>query len=128
MVAFLVRWAMLAVAVWLAAEIVDGIHLGGWQSTLVVALILGLLNALLRPILFWISLPLTIITFGLFLIVLNAFMLWLTDWIAGHFDDLEFQIDEFWWDAIWGAVIISLVTWVIGWFVKPERVARTVAR
>ena len=128
MVAFLVRWAMLAIAVWLAAEIVDGIHLGGWQSTLVVALILGLLNALLKPILFWVSLPLTIITFGLFLIVLNAIMLWLTDWIAGHFDDLEFQIDDFWWDAIWGAIIISLVTWVIGWFIKPEKVARRVAR
>lgn len=125
-VAFLVQWAILAVAVWVAAKLVDGIHLQGWESTVIVALILGLLNALLRPILFWVSLPLTVITFGLFLIVLNALMLWLTDKIAENFDDLLFAIDSFWWDAIWGALIISLVGWVLGWFVKPEDIAKRV--
>jgi putative membrane protein len=127
-VAFLVRWAILSVAVWVAAELVDGIHLEGWESTLGVALILGLLNVIVKPLLFWLSLPFTIVTLGLFLIVLNAIMLWLTDWIADWFDSLVFEVDHFWWDAIWGALIISVVSWIIGLFVKPERVARRVAR
>lgn len=128
MVAFLVRWAILAVAVWVAAALVNGIHLEGWKSTVLVALILGLLNAAVKPFLFFISLPLTVVTFGLFLFVLNAIMLWLTDWIADQFDDLLFEVDSFWWDAIWGALIISVVSWVIGQFVSPEKVARQVRR
>ena len=128
MVAFLVRWAILSVAVWVAAELVDGIFLEGWESTVLVALILGLLNASIKPILFFLSLPFTIVTFGLFLIVLNALMLWLTDWIAGWFDDLHFAVEDFWWDAILGAIIISIVSWVLGLFISPERVARSMAR
>jgi putative membrane protein len=127
-VAFLVRWAILAAAVWVAAEMVDGIDLGGWESTVAVSLILGLLNASIKPILFWLSLPLTIVTFGLFLVILNAVILWLTDWIASWFDSLEFQVRDFWWDAILGAMIISIVSWAIQLFIKPERVARSVAR
>jgi len=123
-VAFLVRWAILSVAVWVAAEMVDGIHLEGWESTVLVALILGLLNASIKPILYFLSLPVTVVTFGLFLIVLNAIMLWLTDWIADQFDDLLFEIDDFWWDAILGAIIISIVSWALGQFIKPEKVAR----
>jgi putative membrane protein len=128
LVAFLVRWGILAVAVWVAAEMVDGIELEGWESTVLVALILGLLNAVIKPILFFLSLPLTIVTFGLFLIVLNAIMLWLTDWIASWFDDLQFEVVDFWWDAILGAIIISIVSWAIQLFVKPEKVARRVGR
>jgi putative membrane protein len=119
LVAFLVRWGILAVAVWVAAEMVDGIELEGWESTVLVALILGLLNAVIKPILFFLSLPLTIVTFGLFLIVLNAIMLWLTDWIASWFDDLQFEVVDFWWDAILGAIIISIVSWAIQLFLKP---------
>ena len=126
-VAFLVRWAILALAVWVAASAVDGIHLEGFWSTVFVALILGLLNALVRPILFWLTLPITVLTFGLFLLVLNTAMLGLTAWIAGKFDDINFAIDGFW-DAFWGALLIALVNWVVGWFVNPERIARRVAR
>ena len=126
MVAFLVRWAILSVAVWVAAKMVDGIHLEGWESTVLVALILGLLNALVKPVLFFLSLPVTVVTLGLFLIVLNAIMLWLTDWIADQFDDLLFEVEDFWWDAILGAIIISIVSWVLGLFVNPEKVARRV--
>ncbi|MCK9519403.1 MAG: phage holin family protein [Dehalococcoidia bacterium] len=127
LVAFFVRWAILAVAVWVAASLIDGIHLDGFGSTLLVALILGLLNALLRPVLFWITLPLTVLSLGLFLLILNTAMLGLTAWIAGKFDDIHLAIDGFW-DAFWGALIISLVAWVIGWFVNADRIARRVAR
>lgn len=123
-VAFLVRWAILSVAVWVAAAMVDGIHLEGWESTVLVALILGLLNASIKPFLFFLSLPVTVVTLGLFLVVLNAIMLWLTDWIADQFDDLLFEVDDFWWDAILGAIIISIVSWAIELFIKPERIAK----
>lgn len=126
-VAFLVRWAVLTVAVWVAAWTIDGIHLDGWGSTILVALILGLLNAVLKPILFLVTLPITVLTLGLFLLVLNTAMLGLTAWIAGKFDDIHFAIDGFW-DAFFGALIITVVSWVFGWFVNPERVARRVTR
>ncbi|MGE5596482.1 MAG: phage holin family protein [Hyphomicrobiales bacterium] len=124
--AFIVRWLILAVAVWVAAGLIDGIHLDGFGSTLLVALILGLLNALLRPILFWITLPITVLTLGIFLLVLNTAMLGLTAWIAGKFDSIHFSIDGFW-DAFWGALIITIVSWVFGWFVNADRIARRVA-
>jgi putative membrane protein len=120
LVAFGIRWALLSVAVWVAANVVDGIYLDGWESTLIVALILGLLNAVVRPVLFWLSLPLTCLTVGFFLLVLNAAMLALTAWIAGHFDRIHFRIDGFW-DAFWGALIISVVAWLLGLFVRTPR-------
>ncbi|HXU23352.1 MAG TPA: phage holin family protein [Tepidiformaceae bacterium] len=120
-IAFVIRWAILCVAVWVAASVVSGIHWDGWKSIIIVALVLGLLNALLRPLLFWVSLPLTIITLGLFLIVLNAFLLWLTACIAEHSSQVHFEIDHFWWDAILGAIIISVVSWVVGMVVKPPK-------
>lgn len=125
--AFLVRWAVLTVAVWVAAGLVDGIHLDGFGSTVLVALILGLLNAVLRPILFWVTLPVTVLTLGFFLLVLNTAMLGLTAWIAGKFDSIHFSIDGFW-AAFLGALIITLVSWIFGWFVNPNRIARSVAR
>lgn len=123
LVAFIVRWLITAAAVWVAAELVGGIHLDGWQSTLLVALILGLLNAFLKPLLFWGSLPLTIITFGIFALLINTALLALTAWIAGKFESIHFAIDGFW-DAFWGAVIISLVSWLLSLAVDPDRMAR----
>jgi putative membrane protein len=125
LVTFIIRWLILSAAVWVAAELVGGIHLEGWESTLLVGLILGLLNAIVRPILVLISLPLTVITLGLFLLVLNTAMLGLTAWIAGKFDDIQFAIDGFW-PAFFGALIISVVSWVLGMFIGPGRMARSI--
>lgn len=122
-IALAVRWLMLALAVWVAAEVVNGIQLEGWQSTLAVAAILGLLNVYLRPVLFFVSLPLTILTLGLFLIVLNAILLLLTSWIADQITDLQFNVDGLW-PAILGAIIISIVGAILRIFVKPEVIAR----
>ena len=126
-VAFIVRWLILSAAVWVAAWIVGGIHLGGWQSTLIVGLILGLLNAVLRPLLVFISIPLLVLTLGLFSLIVNTAMLGLTAWIAGKFDSIDFAIDGFW-DAFWGALIIAIVGWLLGLVVNPKRVAREMAR
>jgi putative membrane protein len=126
-VAFLVRWAILTLAVWIAAAIVPGIVLDGWKSAIVVGLILGFLNAILKPILFFISLPITVLTLGLFLLIINTALLALTAWIAGQIDGISFDIDDFW-AAFLGALIISLVSWILGWFVNADKVARNVAR
>ena len=120
-----VRWLVLAAAVWAAAWIVPGIHLQGLGSTLLVAAILGLLNLYLRPLLFWLTIPVTIVTFGLFLVVLNAALLGLTDWVANIDSSIHFSVDGFW-AALFGAVIISIVSFLIGLFVKPDRIARNV--
>ena len=116
-----IRWLMLAVSVWVAAVLVEGIHLEGWQSTLIVAAILGLLNLYLRPILFILSLPVTILTLGLFIVVVNAILLGLTDWLANIFD-VNFDVDGIG-SALLGALIISLVSFVLSWFVDPDRIA-----
>ena len=86
------RWLMLAFSVWVAAEVVGGIHLEGLWSILAVAAILGLLNLYLRPVLFWLSLPFTVVTLGFFIVVINAILLGLTDWVADVFD-LRFAVD-----------------------------------
>jgi putative membrane protein len=126
-VALVIRWLMLALAVWVAAEIVSGIHVEGWVSTLIVAAILGLLNLYLRPILFLLSLPVTIVTFGLFIIVVNALLLLLADVLADIFDDINFEVDGLV-AALLGALIISLVSFVLGWFIDPDRIARQLTR
>ena len=121
-VSLIIRWLMLSFAVWVAAEIVPGIHLEGLSSTLIVAAILGLLNLYLRPILFMLSLPVTIVTFGLFVIVVNALLLGLTDWLVNIFGSVRFDVEGLG-SALLGALIISIVSMLLGSFIKPERIA-----
>ncbi|MPZ47952.1 MAG: phage holin family protein [Dehalococcoidia bacterium] len=125
LVSLAIRWLMLSFAVWVAAELIPGIHLEGLGSTLAVAAILGLLNLYLRPILFMLSLPVTIVTFGLFVIVVNAILLGLTDWLANIFDGVRFDVDGVG-SALLGSVVISIVSLLIGSFIKPERIAQRV--
>lgn len=125
-VAFVIRWLITAVAVWIAAELIGGIHLEGWKSILSVALILGLLNAFLKPLLVFGTFPLLILTLGFALILINTALLALTAWIAGKFDSILFAIDGFW-AAFFGAVIISIVSFVLTRFINPEKVARKVS-
>ena len=117
-----VRWLILSGAVWVAADLLPGIHLQGWQSTLAVAAILGLLNLWLRPALVLLSLPITILSVGLFLVVINAFLLELTNWIASWFHSIHFRVDNFG-DALLGALVISLVGHIVSAIVRPEEVA-----
>ena len=123
LVAFVIRWLITAAGVWVAANLVGGIHLAGAESTLAVALILGLLNAYLKPLLVIGTLPALLMSAGLFLVVINTALLALTAWIAGKFDSVHFAIDSFW-AAFWGAVIISLVSFFLSLFVSPDRIAR----
>jgi putative membrane protein len=122
LIALLIRWLLLSAAVWVAAELIAGIHLEGWESTLLVAAILGLLNLYLRPLLVLISLPITLLTLGLFIIVINAILLGITDWLAGRIDSIHFEVDSVG-AAILGALVISLVSLVLGHLIDPERIA-----
>ena len=112
---FLLRLLINAAALWIAIQLVDGIeHRGSWWSLLLVALVFGLLNASIRPLLKLLSLPVIILTLGLFIFVINALMLMLTGWISGLLD-LSFYVAGFW-DAFVGGLIISVVSFVLSLF------------
>ena len=100
---FLQRWIVITVAVLITTHIVHGIHYDTWQGLFIATLILGLLNAFLKPVLVFLSLPLVIVTFGLFTVVINAVLLFL----VGRLKD--FHVDSFG-SALWGAFIISIVS------------------
>lgn len=107
----LLRWAAAAAAVWVAVYLIEGIHLeGGAGSFFGVALILGLVNALVRPILKALACGLIFLTLGLFLLVINAGMLLLTEEIA-RLVGLQFQVDGFT-PALLGSIVISVVSYL----------------
>ena len=116
----LLRWLINAVALLVAAWLVPGIHFGpagqtlsgmDWGAVLIVALIFGIVNAVIRPIVAFLSFPLTIITLGLFTFVINALMLLLTSGIAQRLG-FSFLVDSFW-PALLGALVISIVSFLL---------------
>jgi putative membrane protein len=112
----LIRWLLNTLALFVVVELVPGFHYRSIVSLGIAALVLGLLNAIVRPILFVLTLPLTIVTLGLFLIVLNAIMLELTSFFAPGF-----RVDNFV-AAVIGAIVLAIISWItnrIG--KKPER-------
>jgi putative membrane protein len=119
MTRFLLRWAINAAGVYAAIWIVPGIDfLGEWTGILWIALIFGLLNALVRPLLKLLTCPLIILTLGLFTIVVNTLMLMLTSTVAQYFN-IFFTVDGFW-SALLGSLVISLVSVVLSIFVRDE--------
>jgi putative membrane protein len=87
----------------------------------VVAVIFGLVNAFIKPIVQILSIPLYILTLGLIHIVINALMLWITAWITAHTTHWGLAIDHFWWTAIWAAIVLSVVSWVLSLVVRDAR-------
>jgi putative membrane protein len=120
---FLVRWGITAAAVAVAAWIVPGIVIDEpnrvWAVVLV-ALVLGLVNAFIRPAIYALSCGLIILTLGLFTLVVNGLMLWLASWIMVHWIGLGFHVNGFW-DAVLGALIISVVSVVVSVFVGRKK-------
>src|SRR6266511_6326880 len=117
---FLVKLGITALSLLVAAWVVPGIQLAAargsatsrqWLALLGVALIFGIVNAVIRPIAFFLTLPLTLLTLGLFIFVLNALMLLLTSWIAEGMD-LGFHVNGFV-PALLGALIVSIVSWAL---------------
>ena len=108
MARLLVRMIAAAVGFWIASRIIPGVHVSGWESLLWAGLLLGVINALVRPILVVLTLPLTILTLGLFLFVVNGATVWLVT-VLVH----GVQIHGFW-RAILTAIVISLTSWLAG--------------
>lgn len=121
---FALQTVINAVALWVAAWAIPGITFGGGstgqvvKTVVIVALIFGIVNVFIKPILKLISLPFIILTLGLFVFIVNAFMLALTSWLAGKFN-LAFHVEHFFWDAVFGALIITFVSMILS-FVKTD--------
>jgi putative membrane protein len=121
---FALQTVINAVALWVAAWLIPGITFGGstsgdtFKTVLLVALIFGLINAFIRPIAKLLSLPFIVLTLGLFVFIVNALMLQLTSWIAEQVN-LAFHVQEFFWDAIFGALIITFVSMLLS-FLKID--------
>ena len=112
---FLLRLLINAAALWVAVRLVDGIdHRGSWWSLLLVALVFGVLNAGVRPLLKLLSLPILILTLGLFIFVINALMLLLTGWVSGLLG-LGFYVEGFW-AAFLGGLVVSVVSLLLSIF------------
>ena len=103
----LLQWLVNAVAVYATAHILDGIHIKSFGAAIIVALVLGLVNAVVRPVLVFLSIPSIIVTLGLFLLVINALLLQLSAALV-----TGFSIDGFWW-AVAGSVVISAISWML---------------
>ena len=105
MVGFLLRAAITALGLWVASELLSGLSFDSTTKLVLAAIVLGVVNAFVRPLAFILTLPLTVLTLGLFLLVLNAAMVALVAWLVPGF-----QVAGFW-TAVGAALIVSLVSW-----------------
>lgn len=106
------RWLINGLAIFAATQIVSGIHTeGGWAVIAIMALILGLANALIAPVLKVLTCPLIILTLGLFTLVINAAVFWFSAWVGQRFG-LGFYVDNFW-SAFLGALVVSVVSIIL---------------
>lgn len=121
MTKFVLRWAINAIALWLAILLLPGIDLrSGLVSIIWLALIFGLINALFRPLLNVLTCPLIILTLGLFTLVINTFLFWLTSVIGQSFGlDLVIS-DPVWWNAFLGGLVVSVVSVAMSMILKDE--------
>ena len=121
MTRFILRWAINAIALYLAILILPGIDLrSGLVSIIWLALIFGFVNALFRPLLKFLTCPLIMLTLGLFTLVINTFLFWLTSVIGQSFG-LDLLIsDPVWWNAFLGGLVVSIVSVIMTLILKDE--------
>jgi putative membrane protein len=116
----LIRWVAIAFSLWLAILIVPGLNYeGSGLELFVIAAIFGLANAIVRPIVMFLSCPLVVITFGLFILVINTFMLWFTIWISSTIFNLGFTSENCW-AIFFGAIVISIISGILNIFLKDN--------
>jgi putative membrane protein len=118
----LIRWVISSISLCVAAWLVPGIHVEhrAWTTFAIMAVILGLVNAVVRPLLKLLSCPLILLTLGLFVLVINAFTLWFASSIAVKWFHVGFYVHGFW-PAFWGALIVSIVSVVLTVIVGEDR-------
>ncbi|TDC34711.1 phage holin family protein [Micromonospora sp. KC213] len=124
---FLIRLVITAIALWVTTLVVPGVEISGRTGAntvftlLAVALIFGVVNAVLKPVIKVVGCVFYLLTLGLIALVVNALLFLLTDWIARGLD-LPFRVDGFW-AAFWGAIVMAVVSWLIS-VVVPDRLER----
>lgn len=101
------RWLLSAAALMLLACFLPGISVANWYNALIVALVLGLFNAILRPFLLLLTLPINILSLGLFTLIINTLLFWFVSTIVKGFEITGF------WPAFWGAFVMWLVSWIV---------------
>ncbi len=119
---FLIRAMLAALGLWLASALISGLGFDSAAWLIITAILLGVINAVVRPLALILTLPITIVTLGLFLLVINAGMLALTAWMLPGFHVAGF------WSAFWGAIIVSLVSWLGSWFFGPRGRIEVISR
>lgn len=120
MLNFFLTWLVAAISLVITANIVPGIEVVSFPAALIAAVVIGLVNATVRPIITILTLPLTILSLGLFLLVVNAISLSFASWLAGVLD-IGFVVKGFW-PAFFGAIVLSFVSGLIGRFANLDRV------
>ena len=116
-----VRWIIIAISLLVAVLVVPGITITGnvWWAIAVTALVLGFVNAIIRPILQFLSCGCIVATLGLFLLVINAGTLWLASWVSQNWFGAHFVVDGFW-PAFWGGLIVSITSFFLNMFLPDE--------
>lgn len=115
---FILRAAIAALGLWLATEWIDGLYIDAPMTLAVAAVLLGIVNALVRPLVILLTLPFTLLTLGLFLLVINAAMLGLVALLLPGMQIVGF------WDAFLGALIITIVSWIASMVFAPKAASR----
>ena len=115
MIRFILRVLIVAAGLWVASHVVPGVVVQGWKTLLIAALVLGLVNAVVRPILTLLTLPITIVTLGLFLLVLNGLMVLLMVWLLHQFGDTSIQIGQ---GSLSHRLVPAILTTIVLWVVS----------
>jgi putative membrane protein len=110
----LIRLIVVALSLWLAAYFIPGFRVEGWGTLILASLLFGIVSAIVKPVLVFLTFPITVLTLGLFLIVINAAMLGLVAWLLPGF-----SIDGFW-SAVWGWLVVTVVGWVAARFTSDS--------
>ncbi|MEJ2735211.1 MAG: phage holin family protein [Anaerolineae bacterium] len=119
----LIRWVIVAIALVVAMALIPGIRVddtNAWIAVGVMAVVLGLVNAVIRPILAFLSCGCIVATLGLFMLVINGITLWLSSWVAQNWLNIGFVVDGFW-PAFWGAIVVSVVSFVLSLILIDDR-------
>jgi putative membrane protein len=122
MLGFFIRASIVALGLWLATVWVSGVYIDTPATLILAGVLLGIVNSIVRPIAILLTLPMTIVTLGLFLLVINAGMVALVAWILPGMHVAGF------WSAFWAAVIVSLVSFVGSWFVGGKGKVEVIVR
>jgi putative membrane protein len=114
MTGFILRALIAALGLWLATEWVDGVRIDSAGTLIIAGLLLGVVNAIVRPLAVILTFPITLITLGLFLLIVNAAMVGLVAWFLPGFNITGF------WPAFWTALIVGITGWIGSWFIGSK--------